>query len=189
MNETMQEIQDIIESSLVSEGYEVILEGANTFTVLAPNGSKFSVSFCTENEIRGFFGKYRFLSNFFCSQVRYNGITYQNNEAAFQAQKCPSRAAEFATLNPSDAKRLGRRVPLRGDWESVKYAIMKEIVYAKFSQNTTLLNQLLDTGNAKLFEENTWGDMVWGTVDGQGCNYLGKILEEVRNELRKELNK
>lgn len=189
MNETMQSIQDIVESSLVSERYEVILEGANTFTVFAPDGSKYSISFCSEDEIRGFFGKYRFLSNFYCSTVRYNGITYGNNEAAFQAQKCPERAAEFMGLSPSEAKRLGRRVQLRKDWESVKYKIMKEIVYAKFSQNTTLLNLLLDTGNAKMFEENTWGDTTWGTVDGKGKNLLGKILFEVRDELRKELNK
>ena len=37
--------------------------------------------------IDSFRGKYFFLSNFYGSPVLYDGITYQNNEAAFQAQK------------------------------------------------------------------------------------------------------
>ena len=35
--------------------------------------------------IDSFRGKYYFLSNFFPAEVTYNGLTYQNNEAAFQA--------------------------------------------------------------------------------------------------------
>lgn len=210
MSETMQKIQDIIESTLALEGYDVLVDTQNNvFVVQASDGKKYMISFVEQSEekelsqdadatpsgtdapseIRGFFDEYRYLSNFYIASVRYNGLLFQNNEAAFQAQKCPSRASEFTKLNPSQAKRLGRRVSLRRDWESVKYTIMKEIVYAKFSQNTALRNMLLGTGNAKLFEENTWGDTIWGTVNGQGRNYLGKILEEVRDELRKELNK
>lgn len=139
-------------------------------------------------EIRGFFGEYHFLSNFHVAPVFYNGITYRNNEAAFQAQKCPVRAREFMNLNPSEAKRLGRHVLLRHDWEKVKVGIMRDIVYAKFSQNPELAILLLATGNAKLFEENTWGDKTWGVVHGQGTNYLGKILESTRARLRTELH-
>ena len=139
-------------------------------------------------EIRGFFGKYHFLSNFHVAPVFYNGITYRNNEAAFQAQKCPVRAREFMNLNPSEAKKLGRHVLLRHDWEKVKVGIMRDIVYAKFSQNPKLAILLLATGNAKLFEENTWGDKTWGVVHGQGMNHLGKILENTRARLRTELH-
>lgn len=134
--------------------------------------------------IRGFFGKYRFLSNFFDATVLYNDVTYANNEAAFQAQKCPKRAAEFASLNPSEAKRLGRCVELRYDWEYMKESIMHEIVLAKFTQNEWLRRRLLETGYSRLFEENNWGDTTWGTVNGKGKNLLGIILEDVRDELR-----
>ena len=70
--------------------------------------------------ISEFRGEYYFLSNFYSAPVTYNGMCFENNEAAFQAAKCPERMTEFCRLNPSEAKRLGRRVKLRGDWEAVK---------------------------------------------------------------------
>ena len=79
-----------------------------------------------------FRGKYSFLSNFYEAPVTYNGVTYKNNEAAFQAQKCPSRAHEFSSLSPNIAKSLGRRVLLRSDWEQIKEQVMYEICVAKF---------------------------------------------------------
>lgn len=65
--------------------------------------------------ISEFRGEYYFLSNFYSAPVTYNGMCFENNEAAFQAAKCPERMTEFCHLNPSEAKRLGRRVKLRGD--------------------------------------------------------------------------
>ena len=85
--------------------------------------------------ISEFRGEYYFLSNFYSAPVTYNGMCFENNEAAFQAAKCPERMTEFCRLNPSEAKRLGRRVELRGDWEAVKDTVMYEICKAKFSQN------------------------------------------------------
>ncbi len=41
----------------------------------------------TVQKIDSFRGKYFFLSNYFIAPVMYEGLTYQNNEAAFQAQK------------------------------------------------------------------------------------------------------
>lgn len=93
--------------------------------------------------------------------------------------KCPSRANEFYLLDPSEAKRLGRRVKLREDWEEVKELVMYEICYHKFSQNPDIRKMLLDTGDAELIEGNTWGDKI-----GVGENRLGKILMRIRNELK-----
>ena len=64
-----------------------------------------------------------------------------------------------------------------------KIKIMEEIVRAKFVQNPELAQKLIATGNAYLEEGNTWGDKVWGTVNGSGANNLGIILMKVRNEL------
>lgn len=136
--------------------------------------------------IKEFKGDYHFLSNFYSMPVTFEGITYRNNEAAFQAMKCKdiSKRIEFSDLNPSAAKKKGRRVELREDWEEVKTNIMYEIVKAKFYQSIVLKELLLQTGNTYLEEGNTWGDRVWGTVNGQGENRLGKILMEVRRELQ-----
>lgn len=41
--------------------------------------------------ISEFRGEYYFLSNFYSAPVTYNGMCFENNEAAFQAAKCPER--------------------------------------------------------------------------------------------------
>lgn len=139
-----------------------------------------------------FKGRYYFLSNFYNSDVTYNGITYRNNEAAFQAQKTVDENLRilFSCYNPSEAKAAGRRATLRSDWEVVKEQIMYEICKAKFEQNPDLKKKLLDTGDELLEEGNTWHDNEWGVCgciecqDIRGRNKLGKILMRVRTELR-----
>ena len=136
--------------------------------------------------ISEFRGQYYFLSNFYEAPVTWDGLTYPNNEAAFQSAKLEDRRAreQFVNLDPSSAKRLGRRIQLRPDWEQIKYNVMQEICIAKFTQNKDLRERLLATGDKYLEEGNTWGDTVWGTVDGKGLNMLGKILMQVRDQLR-----
>ena len=133
--------------------------------------------------IEYFRDEYYFLSNFYSAPVEYMGIRFSSNEAAFQAAKCPERANEFVRLNPSEAKRLGRRVALRPDWEQVKDNVMYEICLDKFRRNPDLRDKLLATGDAELIEGNTWGDRYWGQVDGIGRNQLGKTLMRVRHVL------
>lgn len=136
--------------------------------------------------IDSFRGEYFFLSNFCEVPVMYDGITYLNNEAAFQAQKTLNREQrlDFAMLNPSQAKKKGRSVSLRPDWEEIKINVMYEICKAKFTQNENLKRSLLNTGNAELIEGNNWGDKIWGQVNGIGENNLGKILMKIREELK-----
>lgn len=138
-----------------------------------------------KNKIDSFRGEHFFLSNFFTATVTYKGLTYQNNEAAFQAQKCviEDERKQFVSLTGAEAKKAGRRVQLRKDWEAVKVGEMREIVKAKFFQNPNLAEKLLATGDMVLEEGNNWGDKTWGTVNGFGQNLLGKILMEVRDML------
>ena len=136
--------------------------------------------------INEFKGRYYFLSNFYNAPVTYEGLTYQNNEAAFQSAKVLSKQERslFTDLDPSSAKKMGRAVTLRRDWEEVKTQVMYEICKAKFTQNEDLRRKLLNTGTRNLEEGNTWNDRIWGTVDGVGENRLGKILMRIRKELR-----
>lgn len=135
--------------------------------------------------IKEFRGKYYFLSNFYSAPVLYDGIKYNNNEAAFQAQKTLdlNLRKNFSTLEPNTAKARGRKIKLREDWEDVKDQIMYEICLAKFSQNENLKNLLLSTNNEKLIEGNNWNDTYWGVSYGVGKNKLGMILMKIRNEL------
>lgn len=113
-------------------------------------------------------------------------LTFQNTEAAFQAMKDMSKAKEFCGLSPSEAKRKGRRVSLRLDWESVKDNVMRIVLRCKFTQNPELADMLVATGDAELVEGNTWNDRYWGVCDGQGKNKLGQLLMELRTELAQE---
>jgi len=137
-----------------------------------------------DNAIDQFEGEYRFLSNFYPCKINAFGLSFDNAEAAFQSQKCVSRAPEFEHLSASSAKRLGRSVALRKDWETKKDLIMAQCVFAKFAQHELLLKLLLNTNNAPLIEGNNWGDCYWGLCNGVGENKLGQILVATREYFR-----
>ena len=135
--------------------------------------------------INSFTNEYYFLSNYSDSEFVYDGIQYQNAESAFQSQKCANKEdrKQFSKLNSTEARKLGRKVSLRKDWESVKVNEMRKIVKEKFLQNPDLQKKLIETNSEYLEEGNPWGDRLWGTVDGCGANLLGQILMELRDEL------
>ena len=92
---------------------------------------------------------------------------------------------------PGEAKRWGRNITLRADWEHVKLPIMLNLVRQKFA-NDPLRAKLLGTGEHELIEGNHWNDTFWGVCRGVGSNRLGKILMQVRAELKasaKEITK
>lgn len=139
--------------------------------------------------INRFDKKYAFLSNFYHAPVTYKGITYLNSEAAYQAQKDPKRAFEFKHLPPNKAKALGRKVDMVSDWDEVKDEHMLEIVRQKFAQNPKIAKLLIQTGDRELIEGNWWNDTYWGVCNGKGQNKLGKILVQVRQELKQKGDK
>lgn len=136
--------------------------------------------------VKGFFGAYRFLSNFEVAPVMYEGIGYPSSENAYQAAKSldPEVRKMFLNITPSESKKLGRKIEVREDWERVKYGIMMEIVTDKFMRNPYLAEMLLETGDRYLEETNHWKDVCWGVCEGVGTNWLGKILMDVRNQLK-----
>ena len=138
-------------------------------------------------KINSFSGEYAFLSNFYPAVIQWSGILYPTNEHAFQAAKSldlQTRRKIAQAGTPGLAKRAGRLVSLREDWEDEKIYIMTDIVHAKFLQHGHLRNLLIGTGDAFLEEGNTWGDRTWGTVNGVGRNLLGIILMEVRRSVQ-----
>lgn len=144
-------------------------------------------------KIDSFRGEYNFLSNFFHSPIIQEDLEFSTVEHAFQAAKCLDRENKLLILNcksPTIAKRAGRKVPLRPDWESVKFDIMHDILALKFAPGSHLGKLLLATGDAELIEGNMWHDNVWGSCmcakhkSTPGQNILGKLISQVREELR-----
>jgi len=133
-----------------------------------------------------FDGENSFLSNFF----EHNpGVTVEH---LFQATKADNKSDHGYVMGadtPGEAKRRGRRVSLRKDWESIKADIMLKFLRDKFS-TAELREKLLATGDQELVEGNFWHDNYWGDcrcrrcVDEPGYNKLGQLLEQVRSELR-----
>lgn len=133
-----------------------------------------------------FENQYRFLSNFSLSEIHYDGIFYSTVEHAFQAAKSMKYeekicVAKLAT--PGEAKKYGKKVQLRPDWNEVKVYIMWDLVKKKF-ECEKLRQMLLDTGDEELVEVNSWNDCFWGVCEGKGENYLGRILMHIRREIK-----
>lgn len=139
-----------------------------------------------DDAIRGFKNEYEWLSNSVNRPIVFEGITYQNNVAAFQAQKTTSMIDRlfFGSMTPTKAKREGQKLTVRPDWDEVKDDIMYEIVKTKFSQHRDLLKLLLATGDRYLENTHTSKDTYWGVSRGKGENKLGHILMRVRHEFR-----
>lgn len=139
-----------------------------------------------------FTGQHAYLSNFYPSAIVIHGITYPSGEHAFQAGKTDNQddawiIAHAAT--PAIAKRAGRQVQLRPDWEERKNDWMAKVLYEKFRQHPELLKKLADTGEELLVEGNTWHDQIWGDctcprhANTPGDNRLGHLLMKTRAEL------
>jgi ribA/ribD-fused uncharacterized protein len=136
--------------------------------------------------IKEFQGPYRWLSNFYPCSIEYEGETYGSVEAAFQAAKNldPQVRKTFVNLQPNAAKRKGRLITLRPDWLAARLDVMRDLLRIKF-KDPMLRQKLLDTQDEHLQEGNTWNDRFWGVCDDKGQNNLGKLLMQVRAEIRK----
>lgn len=159
--------------------------------------------------IVGFDGDFSFLSNFHPSPIHpwwwpETLPAFPTVEHAFAASKVRCDGRELAWLEavekirtaatPGQAKRLGRKAPLRETWERIdpggepgKVKVMRLLLAAKFSPGSELAQGLIDTFPRLLVEGNTWGDTFWGvTREAGGENWLGKLLMGRRTVLLDE---
>ncbi|MGW8177502.1 MAG: NADAR family protein [bacterium] len=138
--------------------------------------------------IRSFTGTFAFLSNFADSPIRWRGKNFATVEHAYQAAKAQD-TKDFEEIRraktPGKAKKMGRKVKMRQDWEEVKVSIMEELLRLKFSD--PMLSVKLVQLNGELVEGNTWHDNFWGDCECDKCskpgtNMLGKLLMKIRSE-------
>ncbi len=130
---------------------------------------------------------YGWLSNFERTPVLVSGTIFMTNEHYYQSMKSKNRfLCEWISSAPTPyyamlAGRSLKKEDMINDWEDKKVAIMKKGLRAKF-KNSILRQKLLDTGDAILHEDSPT-DMFWGK---KGKDMLGKLLMQVRDEIRKE---
>lgn len=147
----------------------------------------------TDLGIASFEGEHRWLSNFEPVLVALDGRAYPSVEHAYQAAKTlelPLREQfQDIHLSSGQAKRRGKLLPLRPDWEQVKEGVMADLLRQKFA-NPSLGQRLRSTGNRYIVEGNSWHDNFWGECECRRCrgetvaqNRLGHLLMQVRAEL------
>lgn len=153
-------------------------------------GSKGEISFYRANE-----KPYGVFSNLFRCEVEFEGRVYATAEHAYQAGKAAKPAVrEWILQAPTPALAAMAAHGLYTwdivpNWASIKIDRMRAVLRAKFSQHEDLRQLLLGTGSHRLVEAGTTNNAVnrfWGEVNGKGENTLGKLLMELREELRKE---
>lgn len=131
---------------------------------------------------------YGCFSNFSPHPIKL-GRRWPTTEHYFQAQKFSDKAVQERICrdpNPMRAAKMGRsrKYRLRSDWNAVKLDVMRKALKAKFTQHNDLREILLGTGDQEIIE-HTENDNYWADGgDGTGENWLGKLLMELRDELR-----
>jgi ribA/ribD-fused uncharacterized protein len=139
---------------------------------------------------------YGALSNLFRRPIVFEGRTFATAEHAYQAGKAAKASVrEWILSAPTPALAAMAAHGLYTwdvvpDWAEIKYARMREVLRAKFTQHRDLGQLLLSTGNARLVEAGRVDNAVnrtWGEVNGKGLNMLGIMLMEVRANLAAEI--
>lgn len=141
-----------------------------------------------EHTIAGFFGEYRWLSNFEPCKLQDDFPTVEN---IYQAQKVKADYQyNFKKMTPLESKKRWREYPLLDffakQWDARKDEVMFWALQQKFNPdwNPVLVQKLKDTGSRELVELNYWRDNYWGVdlkIGGQ--NKLGKMLMQIRDTL------
>jgi N-glycosidase YbiA len=138
------------------------------------------------------FEPYGCFSNFSPHSINLEGEIWPTSEHYYQAQKFIGTpyhhlcAQIHQASSPEIAAAIGRNPQhiVRSDWDSLKTKIMYRAVFTKFRRHLDLKALLLGTGEV-LIVENSPTDSYWGCgSDGLGQNQLGKILMQIRQELR-----
>jgi type I restriction enzyme S subunit len=129
--------------------------------------------------------------------LRVNGIRIFSAEALYQACRFPHlpeiQRLILGEASPMTAKMRTRpyRKESRPDWDRVRVRIMRWCLRVKLAQNWKRFGDLLlETGDLPIVEESRKDDF-WGAhpMDRQtlvGMNVLGRLLMELREELKGE---
>lgn len=133
-------------------------------------------------------------SNFYPAPIVIDNHSYATSENYYQSQKFyPDNMHVFVQIQssklPRDAFNIAHRYEklVRNDWHTgYKNKVMLRALQEKFKQHQRLKQLLLSTGD-KLLVEHTEKDVYWGDGgDASGKNMLGKLLVQVRNEIRND---
>jgi ribA/ribD-fused uncharacterized protein len=125
-----------------------------------------------------------------CEGIRY--ITPEHYYQALKTLDLAERLRVAQAPTAGAAKKLGKRVKLRPDWEGIKVSVMQSALEYKFRLGTSWHLRLMNTPG-EIVEWNTWHDNFWGDCTCYNCkskpglNYLGRLLMILRDGEKREL--
>ena len=127
--------------------------------------------------------------------VRINGVRILTVEALYQACRFPHlpevQRKIIDQTSPMTAKMVGK--PYRGDsrpdWDRVRVKIMRWVLRVKLATHWSQFSALLlSTGDMPIVEDSRkddfWGAMPTGASTLVGMNVLGRLLMELREEVK-----
>jgi len=126
-----------------------------------------------QQKIEKFVGEFEFLSNHHKSALSFHGVIYPTATHAYQAQKLESdfdRKKAASIQNPTDVIRFVKTCKRVQNWQDQARIVMKKVLRKKF-ENPFMKCRLIDTGDALL---------------GDGRNFVGELLMEIREEIKLE---
>lgn len=135
-----------------------------------------------------FRGDFEYLSNFAPSIIL--APTLEHHFQAAKATNSKDYTYVMCAETPGEAKKRGRQIVIRKDWNDVRLSIMQICITRKFLQDN-FRTKLIATKGMELIEGNYWHDNYWGYCLCDKCsetthlNHLGRILMSERSAIIK----
>lgn len=138
------------------------------------------------------FGPLGYLANYSNHGFVKNGVFYKTVEHYYQSEKYNDPIIKTQIINaatPKIASNIGRdrNNTRKSGFREIKDQVMFDGILEKFRQNRDIAYKLIATGNESIAEA-TVDEYYWGIgKDKSGENHIGKIIEHVRSQLKKEI--
>jgi len=138
------------------------------------------------------------MSEFTCDDIKFSSMEqYMMYQKAVTFHDYDVAKDIMGTDDVAEIKALGRKVKNYSDviWNGLRQIVIYQGLFAKFQQNVTLKQRLLETGDS-IIAECAVRDTIWGIGlsmkdtkrfdinEWQGTNLLGFALMAVRKELK-----
>ncbi|WP_205718273.1 NADAR family protein [Actinomadura sp. WMMA1423] len=126
------------------------------------------------------------LQNDYPAPIEVGGVVYPSVTHAYWAlstEDLEARERIRAAERSHDARKIGEEAPRLQEWPQIRTAVMGGLLRAKYARHPELAEILLGTADAPLAYSGSDSDH-WITRGGEGRNWVGRLLELVRSEIR-----